>query len=279
MVRAMTEVKPELVGVSEYVFTHRIRPRLSGITDDEYFWEPVAGCWSVRPDAEGVFRAESARLPDRQPFTTLAWRMWHLVGCYGSTRNWTWLGLDPGPGGFGGYDPAPANAGAAVEALDAAYTWWSSLLRSITEDQLGERLGPIGGEYAESTKASFVMHQIDEVIHHGAEVALMRDLYRDTFCSPRLEPAASVVEAAANGYWSEVCQLAQAGADVNAIRPGDHNRTALHHAAGAAPLAVVRLLVERGADRSAKDTQFHSDALGWAEYFNRADVVDYFNNI
>jgi uncharacterized damage-inducible protein DinB len=270
----MAEVKPELVGVSEYVFANRIRPRLTGITDDEYFWEPVPGCWSVRPDADGVFRQETARLPDRQPFTTLAWRLWHLVGCYGSTRNGTWLGLGAGPGGFGGYDPAPPTAAAALEALDAAYAWWSSLLRSITEEQLGEMLGPIGGEYAEATKASFVLHQIDEVIHHGAEVALMRDLYRDTFGPPR-RPAASVVEAAATGYWSEVRQLVEAGADVNATRPDDHDWTALQHAAAAAPLAVVRLLVERGADRSAQDSQFHADARGWAEYFGRADVVAY----
>lgn len=25
-----------------------LRPRLDGLTDEEYFWEPVAGCWSVR---------------------------------------------------------------------------------------------------------------------------------------------------------------------------------------------------------------------------------------
>lgn len=272
-------MKDELLGLSEYVFTARIRPRLTGATDEEYFWEPVAGCWSVRPDAEGVFRTETARLPDRHPFTTLAWRLWHLIGCYGSTRNGTWLGLDPGPGGFGGHDRAPATAAAALEALDAAYAWWSSLLRSITEEQLGEKLGPIGGEYAESTRAGFVLHQIDEVIHHGAEAALMRDLYRDTVHPPRREHAGSVVESAANGYWSEVCQLVEAGADLNATRPGDHNRTALHHAAAAAPLAVIRLLVERGADRSAVDTQFHADPLGWAEYFDRADVVDYLNSV
>lgn len=272
-------MKDELVGLSEYTYTARIRPRLTGLTDDEYFWEPVPGCWSVRPDAEGVFRAENARLPDRQPFTTLAWRLWHLTGCYGSTRNGTWLGLDPGPGGFGGHDPAPATADAALETLDAAHVWWMSLLRSITDEQLGQKLGPIGGEYAEATKAGFVLHQIDEVIHHGAEVALMRDLYRDTVHPPRSERAASVVEAAANGYWDELCLLVEAGADVNATRPGDHDRTALHHAAAAAPLTVIRLLVERGADRTAKDTQFQADPLGWAAYFNRADVVDYLKSV
>ena len=25
-----------------------LRPRLDGLSDAEYLWEPVAGCWSVR---------------------------------------------------------------------------------------------------------------------------------------------------------------------------------------------------------------------------------------
>jgi hypothetical protein len=33
-------------------------PRLQGLTDDEYFWEPVAGCWTVRPSAGGRFVAD-----------------------------------------------------------------------------------------------------------------------------------------------------------------------------------------------------------------------------
>ncbi len=26
----------------------QLRPRLDGLTDDEYLWEPVSDCWSVR---------------------------------------------------------------------------------------------------------------------------------------------------------------------------------------------------------------------------------------
>ena len=29
--------------------TRQLRERLGGITNGEYLWEPVAGCWSVRP--------------------------------------------------------------------------------------------------------------------------------------------------------------------------------------------------------------------------------------
>ncbi|RSN53378.1 hypothetical protein [Actinomadura sp. WAC 06369] len=32
---------------------HRLRARLDGLTDDEYFREPVPGCWNLRPQGAG----------------------------------------------------------------------------------------------------------------------------------------------------------------------------------------------------------------------------------
>ena len=32
----------------DFHWQHRLRPRLEGLTDDEYLWEPVPGCWSIR---------------------------------------------------------------------------------------------------------------------------------------------------------------------------------------------------------------------------------------
>ena len=29
-----------------------VRPRLEGLTDEEYFWEPVDGAWNIRPRPE-----------------------------------------------------------------------------------------------------------------------------------------------------------------------------------------------------------------------------------
>lgn len=34
-------------------------PRLQGLTDDEYLWEPVEGRWSVRPGDDGVRRMDA----------------------------------------------------------------------------------------------------------------------------------------------------------------------------------------------------------------------------
>nr|BFE77476.1 hypothetical protein GCM10020093_000770 [Planobispora longispora] len=33
----------------DWHWENHLRPGLDGLTDDEYFWEPVDGCWSVRP--------------------------------------------------------------------------------------------------------------------------------------------------------------------------------------------------------------------------------------
>jgi hypothetical protein len=99
----------------------QLRPRLDGLTDDEYFWEPVAGCWSIRPRGEaavpapggsGEYTADFAfPAPDPPPVTTIAWRLAHIiVGVFGA-RN---------AGHFGG-PPVDyqtfAYAGSAAQAL------------------------------------------------------------------------------------------------------------------------------------------------------------------
>ena len=33
----------------DWHWREQLRPRLNGLTDEEYFWEPVPGCWNVRP--------------------------------------------------------------------------------------------------------------------------------------------------------------------------------------------------------------------------------------
>src|SRR5580700_1212062 len=71
----------ELIDQLESHWQQRLRPRLNGLTDDEYFWQPVPGCWTVSrrgqskaPDSfgEGEFTMDYARGPqDREPVTTI----------------------------------------------------------------------------------------------------------------------------------------------------------------------------------------------------------------
>src|SRR5579863_8015159 len=67
----------------------QLRPRLEGLTDGEYFWEPVAGCWNVRRRGEqgpatSVGEGEwtidfTWPPPDPAPVTTIAWRLAHVI--------------------------------------------------------------------------------------------------------------------------------------------------------------------------------------------------------
>ena len=50
-------------------------------------------------------------------------------------------------------------------------------MRGLDDDGLAEPVGPAEGPYAEAPCAALVLHIHREVIHHGAEIALLRDLY------------------------------------------------------------------------------------------------------
>jgi hypothetical protein len=46
-----------IIRTFDYVWD-RLRSRLAGLADDEYFWEPVAGCWSLRQGDDGRWRLD-----------------------------------------------------------------------------------------------------------------------------------------------------------------------------------------------------------------------------
>jgi hypothetical protein len=175
----------ELLAQLEWHWENQLRPRMDGLTDEEYLWEPVAGCWSIRPRGQstapialgsGDFTADFAwPAPDPAPVTTIAWRIEHIVmGCFGM-RNAAHFGGPP-------VDPEKFEyAGTAAEALrqlDDGYATWVSGVRGLGPDGLARPCGPAEGPYADTPMAGLVLHIHREVIHHGAEIALLRDLYR-----------------------------------------------------------------------------------------------------
>lgn len=174
-----------LVDQLDWHWQYQLRPRLNGLTDDEYLWEPVPGCWSIRRRGEsnapisagaGDFTMDYAMPPnDPEPVTTIAWRLAHIiVGVFGS-RNASHFGGPP-------VDyPTFTFAGTADEALrqlDEVHDAWISGVRGLGADGLTR---PLGGteapEYAEAPMAELILHINREAIHHGAEIALLRDLY------------------------------------------------------------------------------------------------------
>ena len=59
------ELRGALLAQLEWHWSNQLRPRLDGLTDDEYLWEPVPGCWSVRPRDEAT--APTTAVPGEDP--------------------------------------------------------------------------------------------------------------------------------------------------------------------------------------------------------------------
>jgi hypothetical protein len=174
----------ELVDQLEWHWQHQLRPRLDGLTDDEYFWQPFPGCWTISRRGEslapislgpGDFTMDYAEPPyDRQPITTIAWRLAHLIDVFGP----------PGASHFSGPaagHPAidyPGTAERAMRQLDEGHDAWVSDVRSLGTAGLAQPQGSISPpEYADEPMAKVILYTNVEVIHHGAEVSLLRDLY------------------------------------------------------------------------------------------------------
>ena len=174
----------ELVKQLEGHWQHQLRPRLGGITDDEYFWEPVAGCWNVRPRGRstapitagsGDFAMDYAwPEPEPAPVTTIAWRLAHVIVGVFAMRNAAHFGGPPAD--YQAFEYA-GTAEQALRQLDDGYAGWIEGVRGLAAGGLTQPCGPAEGPFADSPMAELVLHINREVIHHGAEIALLRDLY------------------------------------------------------------------------------------------------------
>jgi hypothetical protein len=154
----------------------RLDARLAGLADDEYLWEPVASPWTVRPGADGGWTADWADPdPDPAPVTTIAWRIWHLASdCLANYLSRSPAGRPLQVTGTRWH----GDAATALADLRTAATAFRAAAVALGEDGIWEPLGPVWGPYAQDSWADLVVHAVDELAHHGAEIALLRDLYR-----------------------------------------------------------------------------------------------------
>jgi DinB superfamily len=162
----------------------QLRPRLDGMTDAEYRWEPVAGAWNVRPRGTGSapisvgggeFTMDFAiPEPVPPPVTTIAWRLGHIIVGVLRMRVASHFGGPPTDYSSHHY---PGDAATALAQLDEAYAAWMAGVRGLGPDGLARACGPAEGPWARAPMAELVLHINREMLHHGAEVALLRDLY------------------------------------------------------------------------------------------------------
>ncbi|MFI6684218.1 DinB family protein [Streptomyces sp. NPDC050485] len=160
------------------------------MTDAEHLWEPVPGCWSIRRRSDGPGSRATLLVgagdwgrdsapnphPTPPPFTTIAWRLGHLSemlalradhtsGSHARTRDEYRFHGD---------------AAGAIAAFDSGAKAWRATLLGADDTALntiGYCTYPYGSDPDEPL-IEIVWWVNQEVLHHGAEIALPRDLYR-----------------------------------------------------------------------------------------------------
>ena len=181
------DLNPLLRDQLEWHWHHQLRPRFEGLTDQEYLWEPAPGAWNVRPRGTSTApatigagdweRDDAPDDPQPAPVTTIAWRLAHMTVEVLAMRNASHFGAPPAH--YETWEYA-GTADGALAQLDEEYDRWCTGVASLGEDGLARPCGPAEGPFANAPLAGLVLHVQRELIHHGAEIALLRDLYLHT---------------------------------------------------------------------------------------------------
>ena len=167
-------IATELLRTSWEASGLRLQQRCDGLTDDEYFWSPVPDAWTVKPDpyrpGRWTYDYDFAP-PPPAPVTTISWRLVHIIA--DNEIYWEYA-FGPGRRTFPDLE-VPQSARQAMEV------WWESRrpisrwLGWATDADLAEpRPSHLGDP---RTAGEVVRILLDEQTHHGAEIALLRDLY------------------------------------------------------------------------------------------------------
>jgi DinB superfamily len=153
----------------------RLRSGLDGLSDEEFFWEPAPGCWTVRRVAGGRWAYDYA-IPDPvpAPVTTIAWQVVHLGTCKLMYHEWafgparlTWPELS-----------VPGTPADALALLDRGHGLLRQALHARQDAQLDEEVATNWGERWPAWRIFTVMTDHDAL--HGGAIGCLRDIYRWT---------------------------------------------------------------------------------------------------
>jgi hypothetical protein len=168
-----------------------LRP-VAFLTDDEYFWEPTPNSLSIRRYADGPGAAATRLVgagewgrdstygsnPTPPPFTTIAWRLNHISEMLARRADYTVGSHSLTPHDY----VIPGSAVDGIAAFKTASAQWRRALTTADDaalDQVGRSDYPNGSD-AEQPFLELVWWVNQEVLHHGAEIMLLRDLYLAT---------------------------------------------------------------------------------------------------
>jgi uncharacterized damage-inducible protein DinB len=158
-----------------------LRRVLTGVTTDEFFWEPVAGCWTVHPRSEdrGVSADGSGEWvidydpaqPQPAPFTTIAWRTVHVASV-----NYLYWDYAFGTASLSFDLEMPGDVAEATDWLFGSQQPIVDVIDGLTEADLDRIVPTNWGERWPVHR--IIATLVNEQVHHGAEVSMLRDLYR-----------------------------------------------------------------------------------------------------
>ena len=156
---------------------------LGSVSKDEFLWRPAEGAWSVHhrsddcpipADGSGDWVIDYVWPdPDPAPVTTMAWRAVHVASV-----NWMYWEYAFGPGEltFPALDlpqPAPEHVARWLEQSQGKLI---EAMGSLEDSDLDEERNTNWGEQWPTRQLFKTL--IHEQVHHGAEMSLLRDLWR-----------------------------------------------------------------------------------------------------
>lgn len=169
----MTRRTVALLAVEMEEAWQSLRPRLEGLTDEEFFWQPVPDCWTVRPDESGRWVVDYAiPNPDPPPFTTIAWRLVHVATCKIMYHEYAF-----GPGKLT-WDTIeiPHTVADTIALLEEGHARLRTALDGLGDPDLEEMRLTNWGDSWPTWRIFWAM--IGHDLTHGAEIGCLRDLYR-----------------------------------------------------------------------------------------------------
>ena|SRR5436190_2790953 len=180
----------------QLIETATLNRALDGLTQHEFIWMPHPGAWSIARREEcqtptPLGAAESQWVVDYdteventnsaiEPMTTIAWLLNHFGAAPGLAAELEYLG--------GSIDPSWPTyrrmwqhtiTPSADEAVATFLTGWSALGRALATvtDEMLEREIP-ADIFPWGRVDRFVSGVVNEVSHHGTQICMLRDLYR-----------------------------------------------------------------------------------------------------
>jgi hypothetical protein len=177
----------------------------SDLREDEFFWEPVPGSWSVRRrdkcrtpnpfgtgdwvvDFDAAIAGAAVEGRAVEPLTTIAWLLSHVGSVPGRAADLDFLGgtrsAESGwTSAYLGDHPVFSAPSEAVEALQTGWRALDEAIRASTDEELEQatRFWGYPGYPGPSAQGhQIIALMLNEISHHGTQVCMLRDLYRAT---------------------------------------------------------------------------------------------------